>query len=89
MNDKRKIGRLAMRVEGDNWNAYYALPDDMKGALFLGSIRMKFVENKARKDAFLDFMRECVSDVLEEATGTRPEWPDGPQPAPESERTKE
>jgi hypothetical protein len=31
-----------------------------------------------RRDAFLGFMREAVTDIIEE--------PDGPQPAPERER---
>ncbi len=28
-----KIGRLAMRHEGNFWNAYYAMPDTMDGAI--------------------------------------------------------
>jgi hypothetical protein len=39
-----------------------------------------------RRDAFLGFMREAVTDIIEEQVGTRPTWPDGPQPAPERER---
>jgi hypothetical protein len=31
-------------------------------------------------------MREAVADILEEMTGHRPTWPDGPQPAPQHER---
>jgi hypothetical protein len=86
MPDK-KIGRLALRHEGDFWNAYYAMPDTMEGAILLGSIRIRFVETQERKDAFLALMREAVSDILEEATGARPTWPEGPQPAPERERS--
>jgi hypothetical protein len=37
-------GRLALRVEGEFWNAYYAMPGTMRDAIFLGSIRMKFAE---------------------------------------------
>ena len=85
---KKKIGRLAMRREGKFWNAYYAMPDTMDNAILLGSIALRFVmDNQDRKDAFLDFMREAVSDLIEEETGTRPTWPEGPQPAPESERS--
>ena len=29
MENMQQIGRLAMRKEGGNWNAYYALPDSM------------------------------------------------------------
>lgn len=87
MTDRQKVGRLAMRQEGENWNAYYALPDTMEGAIFLGSIKLQFVQTQERKDAFLGFMRECMSDLMEELFGDRPTWPDGPQPAPEHERS--
>jgi hypothetical protein len=81
----QKMGRLAMRVEGNLWCAYYALPDTMDGALFLGSIRTVFVEDAERKLVFMELMKEAVGDILEEM-GERPEWPDGAQPAPEHER---
>ena len=88
MNAIQKVGRLAMHHEGPNWNAYYALPDSMLGAIFLGSIAMKFVADKPeRKYLFICLMREAVSDLLEELTGHRPTWPDGVQPAPEHERS--
>ena len=41
---KYDIGRLAMRVEGELWSAYYAMPNTMEGAVFLGSIAMRFSE---------------------------------------------
>jgi hypothetical protein len=82
-----QIGRLALRVEGNFWNAYYAMPGTMKDAIFLGSIQLRFVENKKRKDVFMVLMREAVADIIEEITGTRPTWPNPPQPAPESERS--
>jgi hypothetical protein len=82
------IGRLAMRHEGDNWNAYYATPDTMEGAVYLGSIAMRFVVGyPQRKEAFMDLMRDGVSDLIEEETGERPIWPNGEQPAPEHERS--
>lgn len=81
-----KVGRLAMRHEGANWNAYYAMPGTMEGAIFLGSIGMRFVADPVRKDAFMSFMREAVSDLIEEACGIRPVWPDAPHAAPENER---
>ncbi len=83
----QKVGRLAMRHEGANWNAYYALPDSMAGAILLGSIAMQFVAHSPeRKEAFIGLMREAVADILEEFTGHRPTFPDGPQPAPQHER---
>jgi hypothetical protein len=82
------IGRLAMRIEGNFWNAYYAMPNTMDDAILLGSIQMRFVEVGDRKSVFMDLMREAVSDILEELTGQRPTWPEPEgQPAPESERS--
>ncbi|RMA42223.1 hypothetical protein D9R08_12015 [Rhodophyticola porphyridii] len=82
-----QVGRLAMRVEGDFWVAYYALPDTMEGALFLGSIRMAFVQDIAAKETFMALMRDAVSDIVKGHTGIAPEWPDPHgTPAPEHER---
>jgi hypothetical protein len=85
----QKIGRLAMRQEGGNWNAYYALPDSMEKPIFLGSIRMGAITtNQERKQAFMDMMRDVVSDIIESETGVRPTW-GGPTSAPEHERAGE
>ena len=82
-----QVGRLAMRVEGDNWCAYYALPDSIVDSIFLGSIRMGAVANNSdRQHAFMLMMRDIVSDIIEESTGHRPTW-GGPQTAPEHERS--
>lgn len=87
-DEQQKVGRLALRHEGNFWNAYYAMPGTMDGAVLLGSIAMRFVVgNTDRKNAFMDMMRGAVTDLLEEQTGARPTWPDGPQTAPESERS--
>ena len=49
-NINTQIGRLALRQEGGQWNAYYAQPGTMKDAAFLGSIKMAFiVDNPDRK----------------------------------------
>lgn len=83
---KEQIGRLAMRVEGKFWNAYYALTDTMDDAILLGSIGMVAVTgNPDRKDAFVTMMRDVVSDILEEKIGVRPDWGQ-PHAAPEHER---
>lgn len=82
----KQIGRLAMRHEGNFWNAYYALPETMNKALPLGSIAMKAIaDHPERKRAFMDLMREFVADIIEEQCGGRPIMP-GPSPAPEHER---
>lgn len=82
-----QIGRLALRLEGDNWNAYYAQTGTMEGAVFLGSLSMAFAAIPARKEQFMALMRECVADVIQEATGARPVW-GGPQTAPDHERSR-
>jgi len=85
------VGRIAFREEGSNWNAWYALPDTLDGALFLGSIRMAIVtRDPGRKAAFMALMREGVADIIEDKSGVRPIWPN-PEgaPAPEHERTEE
>ena len=80
-------GRLAFRVEGDNWNAYFAKVDTMEGAIFMGSIPMAFVIDKPeRKQAFMDLMKGCFDDFIEGETGIAPTW-DQPIRAPEHERT--
>ena len=89
MNTPVQIGRLAMRREGDRWVAYYALPDSIKDAIFLGAIGVGAIAHNAeRKQAFMDVMRDVVSDIIEEQTGVRPTW-GGPIAAPEHERAGE
>lgn len=84
--ETQEVGRLALRVEGRMWNAYYALPNTMDGAIHLGGIAMAAVEeNMARKGAFMDLMRDFVADIIEDRTGTRPGW-NGERCAPEHER---
>lgn len=76
-----------MRSEGHFWVAYYALPNTMVGAILLGQIQLQFVQDADRKAAFMEMMQEAVSDIIEGRTGARPTWPDGPEPAPENERS--
>jgi hypothetical protein len=38
------------------------------------------------QQAFMDMMREFISDILGEVVGVRPAWPNSPYPAPEHER---
>jgi len=78
--------RLALRVEGEWWNAYVAHAGTMDGAHKVGSILMVAVrDNEARKKAFMKLMQDVMSDVLKEATGLRPLWFEA-QAAPEHER---
>jgi hypothetical protein len=83
-----QAGRLSLREEGELWIAYYALPHTMKDDLVLGSIHMGAVfRSEERKQQFMSLMKEVVADLIEDATGKRPIWPDPPRPAPEHERS--
>jgi hypothetical protein len=89
--DRQQIGRLALRVEGKFWVAYYALTDTMDGAIELGRIAMAAVtgpDGFERKQMFMSMMRDFVADIIEARCGVRPFYadPDG-QPAPEHERS--
>ena len=87
MSERHKIGRLSLRAEGANWNAYYAMPETMEGAIFLGSIKLAITMiAPAHKQAFMDLMQAVVSDMIANATGKTPTW-GSPQSAPEHERS--
>ena len=81
-----QVGRLAMRVEGNWWTAYYALPDTMDKALRLGQVHMSLVQDEDRKQAFMDLCKSFISDIIELNHGKPPsEW--HIEAAPESERS--
>lgn len=78
--------RLAFRVEGDYWNAYFAKRDTMDDSVLLGSIRMSIVKaSDERKEDFMNLMREAFSDVIQAGCDERPTWNE-PERAPEHER---
>jgi hypothetical protein len=86
MVNKVVAGRLAMRQEGEWWNAYYVMNDTMSGALHLGSINMRLViDNEERKEMFLEFMRNIGASIINEVTGQIPEWTEATL-APDHER---
>lgn len=86
MSENKSVGRLALRVEGDNWTAYWAKPDTMDGAMWLASIRMVFVQDEARQEAFKSLLVEALAEVFADKLGTPVEAWDQ-RPAPESERS--
>jgi len=64
--------KLCIRAEGDNWNAYIESTDttDHPGFVYIGSIAKTFIENnEQRKKAFINLMKEAMSDLVEEITG--------------------
>ena len=86
MAETSQIGRLALRVEGTWWVAYYALPLTMEGAVELGRIQMALVRhNPDRKQAFMDLMKSYLAELLEAQVGQVPDVLT--QPAPEHERS--
>lgn len=88
MSPREQIGRLAMRVEGDWWVAYYAMPETMDGAIELARIDMGIVVDPRPKSAFMDIMRGAVTDIIKERCGATPQWPEPEgRPAPEHERS--
>jgi hypothetical protein len=85
--DAAAIGRLALRGEGPDWNAYYAMPHTMEGALPLGSIKMAIVTaNPTLKQAFMALMRDVDAAMIKDGTGISPTW-GNPETAPERERS--
>ena len=81
---KTQLGRLALRVEGDWWVAYFAEPTHMTGAINLGQIRMRIAHIPACKAAFMTLMQAAVADMLSNHGAIT--WPTPPTPAPESEK---
>lgn len=83
----QKVGRIALREQGSQWVAYWAAPDTMEGATFIASCAIApVVANQQRKEQFMQFCRDIVSDLFFDHWGVRPAWPDPPQPAPAHER---
>lgn len=83
---KQTVGRLAFRVEGDKWACYFARPDTMEGAVWMGSVMMGIVQDRERKEMFMALMRHALKEFLEEKTGGKIGWWDTER-APESERS--
>jgi hypothetical protein len=79
------LGRIAFRVEGTLWCAYWARPETMDGASLIGSIRLAGVADPERKRLFMDLMQEIIADAVAETMGAEVTWPE-PVSAPESER---
>ncbi len=81
------VGRVALRVEGDFWNAYWAPSEtSMADAVFIASVRMSLARVPAVKDSFMELARLGLSAAIEASLGTAPTWGE-PKSAPESERS--
>ena len=85
MNTK-KIGRLALRVEGPRWVAYFAATAGIDDAVEIGSILMSVVGRSSQcKEKFEELMQLAMVDVIYKASGMEAEWGDATV-APECER---
>jgi hypothetical protein len=79
--------RLALRQEGDWWNAYIAQQDTMTDAHLIGSILIGPVRGDRKlKQRFMDLMTDVMAMAVEEITGRKPDHTEV-QEAPESERS--
>lgn len=73
---KADIGRLALRSEGEFWNAYWAPSlTSMENAVSLGGVRLSLVQrSEEAKSLFMQAMQAAFSAVVEETAGTPPTW---------------
>jgi hypothetical protein len=82
----QKIGRIAIRTEGDILVARYAMPDTMEDAIFLASISKSACDlDRGIFEAFMQLARTIVAVILKDTTGADVTWKD-PERAPEHER---
>jgi len=79
-----EFGRLAMRVEGDWWVAYFANPNTMDRALQIGRVHMSVAG--IHKDETLEYFKGVVSKMVKTAAGHDLVWPNAPRTAPEHEK---
>ena len=82
MTKTRKMPiRLALRHEGQWWNAYMALPDTMEGAKLIGSILIGAARDEKIKRAFMDVMTATMAVAIKDVTGKYPdEWHESDAP---------
>ena len=79
--------RIALRQEGQWWNAYLAKPDTMEGAVEIARLRMTMASDPATKDAFIAFTRVAMERALKVVHGLDiAKWGE-PEVAPPHERS--
>jgi hypothetical protein len=78
-------GRLSFRVEGGEWACYWVPDQDIVGGVRFAQIRMSLVQNKDRKEAFMQLMRDCFSDFCRHHFGSEPTWGE-PVAAPKTQK---
>lgn len=87
MSDDVQVGRVAFRVEGQYYNAYWALRDTMEGAIHIASVKIAPLRcNDALRTQFVELVQNIVSDAFDKTMGARPSaWTK--ESAPEHERS--
>lgn len=79
--------RLAMRVEGEWWVAYFAEIGTMDRALEVGRIRVNLAEVPAIKALAMAFFQNTMTEIIKAVSGgIEIAWPNPPERAPEHER---
>lgn len=83
------IGKLAFRVEGQFWNAYFVLGDEPDGSWhFIGSVIFDYINGyPERKESFIETMQKVINHIiLKTVPGVigEPQF-DDPKPAPKNE----
>lgn len=82
-----QIGRLAVREIRDEVRFFYAMPDTMKGALLLGTIKASILRHDPRRlDVLIALYRDTVADLIADMTGGVRPTMQQPHAAPEHER---
>jgi hypothetical protein len=84
---KKQVGRLAFRREGPHWTAYWAEPDTMQNAVWLGAVPIAVAERHPDlRERWMTLMRDLVTVILREQGVPLAGW-GGEQPAPAHERS--
>lgn len=85
--DMVKVGRVAIRHEGEFINAYWAQPDAMENATLLGSMRYALVAaDNDVFEAFKELMQFAAQIFLKTALNADAKF-GNEEPAPEHERS--
>ena len=77
VEELRRIGRLAFRHEDKWYNCYYALPNSMEKALFIGCIPFTAVkDNRLLQEQFMALMRDTLNAIMTKQLGKPVIWKD-------------
>ena len=64
--------KLALREEGDRWNAYIAADDAPQAEwVWIGALWGGFVEDDVIREAFIDAMKKVVERCVEKAVNEK------------------